>query len=77
VLNLLSTISGVSVAHMSPNGAGTLTITAGPETFAGHGSEVLTVDAKTGMLVKEVSSTPGLPTAYTTYQSSRVKAAGL
>jgi hypothetical protein len=38
---------------------------------------VLTVDAKTGMLVKDESTTPGVPTAYTTYQSSRVTTARL
>lgn len=77
VLRLLSTISGVSVAHSTTNGEATLTITAGPEVFGGHGSEVLTIDAKTGMLVKAVSNTPGIPTAYTTYQSSRVTTAHL
>jgi hypothetical protein len=77
VLRLLSTISGVSVAHSTTNGEATLTITAGPEVFGGQGSEVLTIDAKTGMLVKDVSNTPGIPTAYTTYQSSRVRTAHL
>jgi hypothetical protein len=77
VLRLLSTISGVRVARSTTNGKSTLTITAGPEVFAGHGSEVLTIDAKTGMLVKDVSYTPGIPTAYTTYQSSRVRTAHL
>lgn len=77
VLCLLSTISGVSVAHSTTNGKATLTITAGPEVFQGNGSDVLTIDAKTGMLVKEVSSTPGVSTAYTAYQSSGVTAAHL
>lgn len=77
VLRLLSTISGVSVAHSTTNGEATLTITAGPEVFKGDGSEVLTIDAKTGMLVKDVSYTPGIPTAYTTYRSSRVTTAHL
>jgi hypothetical protein len=77
VLRLLSTISGVSVAPSTTNGKATLTITAGPEVFNGDGSEVLTIDAKTGMLVKDVSYTPGIPTAYTTYQSSRVTTAHL
>jgi hypothetical protein len=35
MLRLLSTISGVSVAHSTTNGEATLTITAGPEVFAG------------------------------------------
>jgi Sigma-70 region 2 len=77
VLRLLSTISGVSVAHSTTNGKATLTITAGPEVFNGDGSEVLTIDARTGMLVKDVSNTSGTPTAYTTYQSSRVTTAHL
>lgn len=77
VLRLLSTISGASVAHSTTNGQATLTITAGPEVFAGSGSEVLIVDAKTGMLVKQVSSTPGVSTATTNYRSSRVTAAHL
>ena len=77
VLRLLSTISGVSVAHSTTNGKATMTITAGPEVFKGDGSEVMTIDAKTGMLVKDVSYTPGIPTAYTTYQSSRVTSAHL
>jgi hypothetical protein len=75
VLRLLSSISGVSVAHSTTNGEATLTITAGPEVFAGNGSEVLTIDANTGMLVKDVSYTPGISTAYTTYRSSRVTTA--
>jgi hypothetical protein len=77
VLRLLSTISGVSVAKSTTDGKATLTITAGSEVFAGAGSEVLTVDAKTGMLVKDVSNTPGSPKAYTTYKSSRVTTAHL
>ena len=77
VLRLLSTISGVSVAPSTTNGKAALTITAGPEAFEGNGSEVLTIDAKTGMLVKDVSNTPGTSTAYTTYQSSRVTTAHL
>jgi hypothetical protein len=75
VLRLLSTISGVSVAPSTTNGKATLTITAGPEVFDGTGSEVLTIDAKTGMLVNDVSNTPGVPTADATYQSSRVTTA--
>ncbi len=81
VLRLLSTIPGVSVAHSTTNGKATLTITAGPEVFPavskGNGNEVLTIDAKTGMLVKGVSNAPGVSTAYTTYRSSRVTTARL
>jgi len=77
VLRLLSTISAVSVKNSTTNGKATLTITAGPEVFGGQGGEVLTVDAKTGMLVKDVSTVPDLPQAFTTYESSRVTAAHL
>ncbi|MEU8161962.1 hypothetical protein [Micromonospora parva] len=77
VLRLLSTISAVSVKNSTTHGKATLTITAGPEVFGGAGSEVLTIDATTGMLVKDVSTVPGLPTASTTYESSRVTKADL
>ncbi|MFC8298661.1 hypothetical protein [Micromonospora orduensis] len=77
VLRLLSTISGVSVKDSTTHGKATLTITAGPEVFGGEGSEVLTIDAKTGMLVEDVSTVPGLPQASTTYESSRVTKAEL
>ncbi|RQX11020.1 hypothetical protein DDE19_31405 [Micromonospora ureilytica] len=77
VLRLLSTISAVSVTNSTTHGTATLTITAGPEVFGGEGSEVLTIDAKTGMLVKDVSTVPGLPQASTTYESSRVTKADL
>ncbi|MGC5323576.1 hypothetical protein ACPXB5_33115 [Micromonospora arida] len=77
VLRLLSTISAVSVKNSTTHGKATLTITAGPEVFGGVSSEVLTIDATTGMLVKDVSTVPGLPTASTTYESSRVTKADL
>ncbi|MEU7928307.1 hypothetical protein [Micromonospora sp. NPDC049107] len=77
VLRLLSTIPAVSVENSTTQGRATLTITAGPEVFGGEGSEVLTVDATTGMLVKDVSTVPGLPRASTTYESSRVTKARL
>ncbi|MCG5449822.1 hypothetical protein [Micromonospora hortensis] len=77
VLRLLSTIDAVSVKNSTTHGKATLTITAGPEVFGGEGSEVLTIDAKTGMLVKDVSTVPGLPQASTTYESSRVTKADL
>ncbi|WP_030443608.1 hypothetical protein [Actinoplanes subtropicus] len=77
VLRLLSTISAVGVKNSTTNGKATLTITAGPEVFGGQGGEVLTIDAKTGMLVKDVSTVPGLPQASTTYESSRVTTAHL
>ncbi|MBM0277411.1 hypothetical protein [Micromonospora tarensis] len=77
VLRLLSTIPAVSVKDSTTHGKATLTITAGPEVFGGESSEVLTIDAKTGMLVTGVSTVPGLPQASTTYESSRVTKAAL
>lgn len=77
VLNLLSTISGVSVKKSTTDGTATLTIIAGPDVFGGEGGEVLTVDAKTGMLIKDVTTVPGLSKATTTYESSRVTTAKL
>ncbi|MFF0471935.1 hypothetical protein ACFYPX_31455 [Micromonospora zamorensis] len=77
VLRLLSTISAVSVKNSTTHGKATLTITAGPEAFGGEGSEVLTIDATTGMLVKDISTVPGLSQASTTYESSRVTKADL
>ncbi|MEU8157148.1 hypothetical protein AB0B94_26105 [Micromonospora sp. NPDC048986] len=77
VLRLLSTISAVSVKDSTTHGKATLTITAGPEVFGGEASEVLTIDATTGMLVKDVSTVPGLSQASTTYESSRVTKADL
>ncbi|MGC4847118.1 hypothetical protein ACLQ3F_07775 [Micromonospora sp. DT15] len=77
VLRLLSTIAAVSVKDSTTHGKATLTITAGPEVFGGEVSEVLTIDATTGMLVKHVSNVPDLPRASTTYESSRVTTADL
>ncbi|WP_371408574.1 hypothetical protein OG423_25900 [Micromonospora zamorensis] len=77
VLRLLSTISAVSVKNSTTHGKATLTITASPEVFGGEAGEVLTIDATTGMLVKDVSTVPGLPQASTTYESSRVTKADL
>ncbi|MGH3278696.1 MAG: hypothetical protein ACRDNW_06110 [Trebonia sp.] len=77
VLRLISTISGVTVGNSTTDGQPTLTLTAGPEVFGGAGSEVLTVDAKTGMPVKDVNTTPGVPTSVQTYQNSRVTLADI
>lgn len=76
-LRLLSTVPSVKVTHSVTNGRPTLTLSAGPELWGGDASEVATLDAKTGMLVKDVSPVKGLPLAYTTYQSSRVTTAKL
>ncbi|GIF11394.1 hypothetical protein Ate01nite_14260 [Actinoplanes teichomyceticus] len=77
VLRLLSTISAVDVTKSTTDDKATLTITAGPQVFGGEGGQVLTVDATTGMLVKSVTTVPGLPRASTTYESSRVAEADL
>jgi hypothetical protein len=87
VLRLLSTIPVVSVAHSVTKGEATLTITAGaglqrpilPLGVISRGKEVLTIDAKTGMLVKDVPALPPgeTPTFYYAYQSSRVTTAHL
>ena len=73
VLRLISTISGVSVANSATGGQPTLTLTAGPEVFGGEGSQVLTVDARTGMPIKSVvNAGPDVPVSVETYQVSRV-----
>jgi hypothetical protein len=59
VLRLLSTISGVRIAHSVTGGQPALTLTAGAEVFGGHGEQVLTVNAKTGMPVKSVQPADG------------------
>ena len=76
-LRLLSTISGVSVAHTTTSGKATLTITAGPSVFDGSGSEVLVVDAKTGALVSDSDNTGNGLHSTTSYTTSRVSAAAL
>jgi hypothetical protein len=75
VLRLLSTISGVSVAHTSTDGQATLTITAGPEVFTGDGSQVVVINANTGTLLSSVSNSTGVPQSVTTYQVYRVSLA--
>ena len=78
VLRLLSTISGVTVAHSTTSGQPTLTLTAGPEVFDGSGEQVLTVNAKTGMPVKSVFPAEGnVPLDVQTFQVSRVSLAGI
>jgi hypothetical protein len=78
VLRLLSTISGVTVAHSVTGGQPTLTLTAGPAVFGGSGEQVLTVNAKTGMPVKSVFPAEGnVPLDVQTFQVSRVTLAGI
>jgi hypothetical protein len=78
VLRLLSTISGVTVAHSTTGGQPTLTLTAGPEVFGGSGEQVLTINASTGMPVKSVFPAEGnVPSDVQTFQVYRVTLAGI
>src|SRR3984885_10464441 len=77
VLRLLSAIPEVTVAKSTTYGQATLTITAGPAVFGGAGSEVLTVNATTGLPVSSVSTTPGVSAGVETYQVSRVTLASI
>jgi hypothetical protein len=78
VLRLLSTISGVTVARSAAGGQPTLTLTAGPEVFGGGASEVLTINARTGMPIKAVLPADGnRPSSVQTFQVSRVTLAGI
>jgi hypothetical protein len=72
VLRLLSTIGEVTVTKSKSDGLPTLTITAGPAVFGGAGHEVLTVSAATGLPVRSVSTTPGVPAGVETYRVTRV-----
>jgi len=78
VLRLLSTISAVAVANSTVGGQPALTLTAGPEVFGGAASEVLTINARTGMPIKAVVPAEGnLPSSVQTFQVSRVTLAGI
>ena len=77
VLRLLSTIPEVNVANSTTDGKPTLTITAGPALFGGGTSQVLTVNARTGIPISSVESGGGLPTAVATDQVSRVTLADI
>jgi hypothetical protein len=69
VLRLLSTIPEVTVANSSTGGQPSLTLTA---LFAGDGSQVLTISAKTGMPISYASRLPGIKPVVDTFQVSRV-----
>ena len=78
VLRLLSTISGVSVVNSTTGGRPTLTLTAGPEVFGGQGSEVLTINARTGMPIKAVMPAEGkVPLSVQTFRVLRVTLADI
>ncbi len=73
VLRLLSTISGVTVANSHTAGQATLTLTAGPEVFDGRASEILTINAQTGMPIKAVfPAYQNGPASVQTFQVLRV-----
>jgi hypothetical protein len=76
VLRLLSTIPQVTVAKSTVGGQPALTLTAGPALNYG-GSQVLTINAKTGMPISWVVKLPQVKTSVTTYQVSRVTMAGV
>ena len=72
VLRLLSTVAEVTVTNSATGGQPTLTLTA---LFAGEGSEVLTINAKTGMPISYASRLPGIKPVTDTFQVSRVRMA--
>jgi hypothetical protein len=78
VLRLLSTIPGVTVVKSATGGQPTLTLTAGASAFGVRGgSQVLTINAKTGLPLSSVVKLPQVSTSVTTYQVSRVTLAGV
>jgi hypothetical protein len=78
VLRLLSTIQGVTVVKSTTGGQPTLTLTAGPSAIdIRGGSQVLTINAKTGLPLSSVVKLPQVSTSVTTYQVSRVTLAGV
>jgi hypothetical protein len=78
VLRLLSTISAVTVTNSTAGGQPALTLTAGPEVFGGASSEVLTINARTGMPVKaEMPAEGNVPSSVQIFQVSRVTLAGI
>jgi hypothetical protein len=78
VLRLLSTMPEVTVADSRTGGKPTLTLTAGPALFGGSGEEVLTVSARTGMPVKDVSPAYGnVPSSVQAFQVLRLKLADI
>lgn len=77
VLRLLSTLPEVAVTSSMTNGQPSLTLTAGSALFGGSGGDVLTIDAKTGMPISDLSESSGVPSVLSTYQVSRVTVAGI
>ena len=77
VLRLLSTIPGVTVADSTTGGRPTLTIASGPEVFGSFGTEVLIIDAETGLPISTASKIPGNPSGADYYRISRVTVASI
>jgi hypothetical protein len=78
VLRLLSTIPGVTVAESTTGGRPTLTITSGPAVFGAlHATEVLIIDAETGLPISTASKIPGNPDGADYYRISRVTMANI
>ncbi|MGD0702519.1 MAG: hypothetical protein ABSA02_21885 [Trebonia sp.] len=77
VLRLLSTIPGVTVADSTTGGRPTLTIASGPEVFGSFGTEVLIIDAETGLPISTASKIPGNPGGADYYRISRVTVANI
>ena len=76
VLRLLSTIPEVTVVKSTAGGQPALTLTAGPALNDG-GSQVLTINAKTGMPITSVVKLPQVKTSVETYQVSRMTLADI
>jgi hypothetical protein len=77
VLRLLSTMPAVTVAATTTDGRATLTLTAGPEVFAGQGSQVVVIDAESGELISSVTNPGASFQSVTSYQVSRVSLSAL
>ena len=66
------------MTNSTAGGQPALALTAGPEVFGGASSEVLTINARTGMPIKaEVPAEVSVPPSVQTFQGSRVTQAGI
>jgi hypothetical protein len=66
------------VTNSTAGGQPALALTAGPEVFGGASSEVLTINARTGMPIKaEMPAEGNVPSSVQTFQVSRVTLAGI
>jgi len=74
VLRLLSTVPEVTVAKSTTDGQPTLTLTA---VFFNDGSQVLTINANTGMPISFASNLNGVKPVLDTFQNSRLTMAAV